>query len=493
MKTAIRFAVLAAAIGAMAAVSAAQNNPNRLTPTSPAVETYIIGGPWTLEQSGAAVGLKSAGYCVNGAQVPNPGAERMEPYYFPFIVGHGRNLQGYFDYRPKDIDEAVVAANSADGGITWNFQDEVLQLRTTCPTQANKEPDGEKDAFFGNNADNGDDDGQGHQFIINIAGHTYLYTLERASGHIDSDDLYIHEIFPQPGHPLSGAPLMDDGPTDASPVGTPEINTHTTGLMNPDGILGVVPGTWPLKIIYEQKILNGDLNPPFTTAQQCNTAWANYYATNPFGTGVNDDVTYLRLAETTDGINFKDDGALNGLNDPTDVTAYGTRWLATAGTILKLEGGKYGLLFSGGGCIDGDSDAFRYIGYAESHDLINWKVVNGLNNPILITNPYTITVNANGLPAAAGTTIMVPSTPAIGGVTNGFYAGRVYAPSATPTGHHDLTVFFAGYHTPKPKNGLGDYRTISRITLHSSQAILATSTNLNGDNNDDDNQGDNTQ
>jgi cellulose synthase/poly-beta-1,6-N-acetylglucosamine synthase-like glycosyltransferase len=28
-------------------------------------------------------------------------------------------------------------------------------------------------------------------------------------------------------------------------------------------------------------------------------------------------------------------------NDPTDVTAYGTRWLATAGTILKFEGGKF--------------------------------------------------------------------------------------------------------------------------------------------------------
>jgi hypothetical protein len=263
-------------------------------------------------------------------------------------------------------------------------------------------------------------------------------------------------------------------------------------LKNPDGILGVVPGTWPLKIIYEQKILNGDFNPPFTAAQQCNTAWGNYYATNPFGTGVNDDVTFLRLAETTDGINFKDDGILNGLNNPFDVTAFGTRWLATAGTILKLEGGKYGLLFSGGSCIDGDSDAFRYIGYAESRDLLNWTVVNGLNNPVLIASPYTITVDGNGLPATSGTAITVPSTPAIGGVTTGFYAGRVYAPSATPVGQYDLTVFFAGYHTPKPKNGLGDYRTISRITLHSSQAILATSTNLSGDTSGD-NQGNSNQ
>jgi len=53
-----------------------------------------------------------------------------------------------------------------------------------------------------------------------------------------------------------------------------------------------------------------------------------------------------------------------------------------------------------------------------------------------------------------------------------------------------LTVFFAGYHhTPKPNNGLGDYRTISRFTLRSDQAILATSTNLSAAAGDE--QGDN--
>ena len=449
-------------------------------------ETYISGGPWTLEQSGAAVGLKSAGYCDGaGKQVPNPGSERMQPYYFPFINGHGNHLQGYFDYRPKDINEAIVAASSDDGGRTWNFQQEVLELRTTCPMQLQKDPDGDKDNVNdGNNDDNGDDDGQGHQFILHIGGHSYLYTLERANGHIDSDDLYIHELTPQPGQPLAGAPRMNDGPTDSTSA-LPEIAFHTQGLLNPDGILGAVPGSWPLKIIYEQKFLNGDLTgatalPP---AQQCNTAWANYYATNPFGTGVNDDITYLRLAETTDGIHFKDDGPLQGLNDPTDVTAYGTRWLATAGTILKYEGGKYGLLYSGGGCIDGDSDAFRYIGYAESHDLLHWTVVNGLNNPILITSPYTINVDANGLPVtppATGTPVSVPSGTPVGGITSGFFAGRVYAPSATLSGSHDLNVFFAGYHTPKPKNGLGDYRTISRISIHSDTPIADASTNVGG-------------
>ena len=455
-------------------------------------ETYITGGGWTLEQSGAANGLKSSGYCDSmGNQIGNPGTERMQPYYFPVVTGRGKHLQGYFDWRPKDIDEAVAAAFTDDAGHTWTFQQKVLELRKTCPNMAQKDPDGDKDfPVQPNNSDNGDDDGQGHQFVLKIGGHTYLYTLTRSVGHIDVDDLGIHVLYPEPGKPLNGAPDADDAATDSSPAGTPELPFHTKGLLNPDGILGVVPGSWPLKIIYEQKILNGD-NTGKTAllgSQQCNTFWANYYATNPFGTAVNDDITYLRLAETTDGVTFKDDGPLKGLNDPTDVSVTGTRWLATAGTILKLEGGSYGLFFSGGGCIDGDSDAFHYIGYAESKDLINWKVINGINNPIVSSATFTMVVDPNtGVPATTGTSIMVPSKAPIVGNTMGWFSGRVYAPSATLAGHQDITVIFAGYHTPKPKNGLGDYRTIGRVSLHSSQQILAGSNDAgagdDGDNN----------
>jgi len=493
MKRAFCVGVLLLAMLGIASGLRAQNAKGIWTRNGAPTETYVIGGPWTLEQSGAAVGLKSAGYCdAKGNQVPNPSAERMQPYYFPFITGHGKHLQGYFDYRPKDTDEAVAAAFSDDAGITWNFQQKVLELRTTCPTQLQKDTDGDKDNVNnGQNDDNGDDDGQGHQFILNIAGHTYLYTLDRAVNHIDSDDLYIHELTPEPGLPLNPAPAMNDGPTDST-TAQPENAFHTAGLVNPDGILGAVPGSWPVQIIYEQKILSGDNtgNTAFPAAQRCNTYWASYYANNPFGTAVNDDITYLRLAETTDGIHFKDLGALSGLSDPMDVTAYGTRWLATAGTILKFEGGRYGLLFSGGGCIDGDSDAFHYIGYAESSDLLHWNVINGINNPIVSTQNYTITVDANGLPifppsTATGTTITVPSNTPVTGINNGFYAGRVYAPSATLFGHHDLTVIFAGYHTPKPKNGLGDYRTIGRVGLHTDRFIADASTNV-GQSADDD-------
>ncbi|HYL83775.1 MAG TPA: hypothetical protein VE263_06050 [Candidatus Angelobacter sp.] len=489
MKIVVGISMAAAALLLGAFATQADEDHIRWKSNGAPSETYITGGGWTLEQSGAAVGLKSAGYCdKNGNQIGNPGTERMQPYYFPVIQGHGKHLQGYFDWRPKDTDEAVAAAFSDDAGLTWTFQQKVLELRTTCPNQVQKDPDGDKDNKPDpNNSDNGDDDGQGHQFVIRIAGHTYLYTLDRAVNHIDSDDLYIHELDPQLGLPLNGAPAMNDGPTDASPAGTPEISFHTTGLLNPDGILGVVPGSWPLKIIYEQKILNGDNtgSTALPASQQCNTFWANYYATNPFGTGVNDDISYLRLAETTDGVNFKDDGILQGLNDPTDVTATGTRWLATAGTIMKLEGGKFGLLFSGGGCISGDSDAFQYIGYAESSDLLHWTVVNGLNNPVVSTAPFTITVNSSGVPDAAGAPVTFPAKTPIVGNTMGWFSGRVYAPSGTLLDRHNITVIFAGYHTPKPKNGLGDYRTIGHVSLHSDRAILAIGQGGDSDDEDD--------
>jgi hypothetical protein len=152
---------------------------------------------------------------------------------------------------------------------------------------------------------------------------------------------------------------------------------------------------------------------------------------------------------------------------------------------LKLEHGKYGLLFSGGGCIDGDSDAFHYIGYAESTDLIHWNVVNGLNNPIVSVAPFTLAVDPNGIPASGGANVTVPSTTPVAGNAMGWFSGRVYAPSGAIFDAHDLTVIFAGYHTPKPKNGLGDYRTIGRVSLHSSQRLSDADGELDGHHDDD--------
>jgi hypothetical protein len=482
-------AVLAATFGAGVKANAQVKWTRNGAPT----DVTITGGPWTLEQSGAANRLKSAGYCdANKNQIGNPGTERMEPYYFPEVFGFGKHLQGYFDWRPKDTDEGVVAASSDDGGQSWTFQQKVLELRTTCPNMVQKDPDGDKDnSPDPNNSDNGDDDGQGHQYVIHINGHVYLYTLIRSSGHIDSDQLVIHELNPTAGQPLTGAPLANDAPTDPGDAPPASLYTmHTTGLLNPDGILGVVPGVSPLTIIYEQKILNGDNTgtTAFPASQQCNAVWANYYATNPAGIGTNDDITFLRLASTTDGIQFTDLGALQGLNDPPTVSFVGTRWLATAGTIFKLRSGRWGLFFSGGNCYTGDSDSFHYIGYAESADLMHWSVINGLTNPIATIFPATMTVDSNGIPVTSGgSAVTIPFVAPVVGNTLGFFAGRVYAPSAPLAGDRDVTVFFAGYHTAKPKNGLGDYRTIGRVSLHSSEDILASSQSPNGRDDDHDN------
>jgi hypothetical protein len=67
----------------------------------------------------------------------------------------------------------------------------------------------------------------------------------------------------------------------------------------------------------------------------------------------------------------------------------------------------------------------------------------------------------------------------------GWFSGRVYAPSAALFDHHDITVVFAGYHTPKPKNGLGDYRTIGRVSLHTEREIVAIGQRAREDDRDD--------
>jgi len=68
----------------------------------------------------------------------------------------------------------------------------------------------------------------------------------------------------------------------------------------------------------------------------------------------------------------------------------------------------------------------------------------------------------------------------------GWFAGRVYAPSATLFDSHNITVIIAGYHTQKPKFGLGDYRTIGRVSLHSNREIVAIGQGGDDDRNDDD-------
>ena len=94
----------------------------------------ILNGPWTLHESVAnfihdasgivppatqtappytGTGTPYASYCnAAGKLAVNHGFSLMQPYYFPFVRRHGDILEGFFDYRPRNEQEAVVAATT---------------------------------------------------------------------------------------------------------------------------------------------------------------------------------------------------------------------------------------------------------------------------------------------------------------------------------------------------------------------------------------------
>ncbi|MDF5723167.1 MAG: hypothetical protein PUP91_22385 [Rhizonema sp. PD37] len=388
-------------------------------------EASIVGGPWTLAQSGASNALPSAGYCVNNVRQNNPGTELMQPYYFPLTTGVGNNLQGYFDYRPRNITEAIVAATSNDAGKTWSFQRMVLDLSDKCPAS--------------DSDTNNDDNGQGHPFVMRVQGRNYLYTLDRSADNIDQSGLVVHQLNPEPELLLQGVAEFLDVPQ------------RTTGLLNPDGIIGEIPKAKERLVMYLQKQKSADNtgDTALPESQQCGV--------NPTGRAANHDIVTPRLATTKDGVNFKDLGAVSGLNDSTTVSLTQTRYVGPRGTIIELPNHRYGLFFSGGNCLDADSDAFHYIGYAESQDLRHWTIVNGINNPIASVAP--ITVNVNDTPTT------IPSNTPVVGETQSWFAGRVYSPSVTLLNKNDVTLVFAGYRTAQPSNDLSNYRTIGRVSL----------------------------
>jgi hypothetical protein len=819
--------------------AAAQNA--QWTAASTPVQATIAGGPWTLAQGGTATkGGAYDGttpYCAPGNS--GGGTELMNstsvvntfsPYYFPFVVGSGQNVKGYFDYRPKNINEGVVAATSTNAGQSWTFQAMAEQLTTECP---NSDSNSANDSA-GNPA--GNDDGEGHPSILSYGSSTILYTLNRASGHVDSDGLIVHQLRPTPASPLNplpaNSPLMQppavnmiagwnlnsavntstsyptipgspsfkvnnspapstgtgtasalgmtnsytystaavtvhgtptgyavndtgtigsssvqytvtavsaggvvtavatpqfssasglvvgttysthtttgagsgltlkvtgvtttgsvdgddvtgttlssdpagvqtnniapndnnawrirgpglpsggtvgttntgngwnlaappctqgaqfmastagyryillqfdwyttaqgvrdlqalyttDGGSTWTPVGPIQvsaggnafnnqivINFHalgitsvennsgfgvrlvsvydpaynggagysipsggnvcsaaatgtytaaslgsnnqpviynnnsgnwrfdevnilgtagntnpitsdpivnTTGLVNPDGILAVVPNTYPIKVLYVSKTLNSDYLAP--------TGYPLCPASIPNG-NLNDDVEVVRIATTTNFVNFTDitpfntpafslnGGAntpiqmVNGLSDPSTTSYSGVRWIAPNGTLLRLSNGNWGLFFGGGNCLDGDSDAFHAIMYAESNgsDLTNWTVINGINNPIA-----SVAQVSNVTDPQSGQTVTIPAnTPVVGqSVAGGLYdwfSGRVYGLQAIVTGAGTVSLVFSGYNAGFQLGGsskdYSNYRNIGQVNLSVANVTL---------------------
>jgi hypothetical protein len=243
-------------------------------------------------------------------------------------------------------------------------------------------------------------------------------------------------------------------------VNTPlTLPTETTGLTNPDGILAYVPNTYPFKILYVDKTLNGDY--AFPTSEQCGAS--------PVSGKINHDTSYVHLATSTDSIHWTDMGAVNGLNDPTNIS-YSTglpRYVSDNGTLIKLSNGNYGLFFGAGNCLDGDSDAFHAILYAESNgsDLTHWTVINGINNPIASVNTITATDPVTNQP------VTVPSTAPVVGPTQNWFSGRVYGPQAAVLNTSTVNLIFAGYSAAYSAD-ISSYRTIGQVQLSAAGATL---------------------
>jgi hypothetical protein len=486
------------------------------------VQSTIIDGPWTLHEDNSffqhdasgilppstqtappysGTGVPYASYCdKQGKITKNHGRSVMQPFYFPFVRARQGQLEGYFDYRPRNEQEATVAAFSNDWGATWHFKGEALGLNPYCPWDST-DPDnqfvsvnGVKTAY-GSDAASASDNGLGHAFVLRVKEREHIYHLNRASGHIDTDQLVVHALERREGLsdlPKFGyvSPLASGGYPALEPTAK-----ATTGLTTPDAILGSVEMGTGAAVVYVAKALNADNTgaTALPAAQQCPKTPA--FALTNLDTGkqkkANHDIVTIRVATTQDGLNFTDVGAASGVADPTTVALNGIRWLGS-GSILRLSDGRYGMFFGAGNCLDNDSDGFHFVGYAETtnvvraaSDLLSWKVIYGFDNPLISTDPVTDytagrtypanapVVNVHGSDAVASAQVApwvapTPAAPIVtptGGYNANFFSGRVYDPQAVYTDDKTVTIVFAGYNTPQPSSNLGDYRSIGRVQL----------------------------
>ena len=199
----------AASAALLSNVNAKADTPVTITyvPNSVA-EARIANGPWTLhsglgrnphDASGivppkgtktpfnpptAKFGTPYANYCVGGQVQTAQGFNPMQPYYFPFVRPNSGWIQGFFDYRPRNEQEATVSAISTDAGKSWIFKDQGLGLNPYCPADPT-DPDnnnvivGGVSTPYGSDAANAADNGLGHSFVMTVGGDQLLYQLNR--------------------------------------------------------------------------------------------------------------------------------------------------------------------------------------------------------------------------------------------------------------------------------------------------------------------------
>ena len=194
--------------------TAAVSNADGTSPSEPNLAVYpgvnsatdgdgpypagVVGTPGTLD-----------GYCGTGdwkaaaagspTRQPASSTLPLAPDYFPHIVRNSDGtLTGYFDYRPKDADEAIIAATSTDNGQSWTYQGEALEQNPGyCPTGDTN------------------DDGEGHPNVISVGGTSRIYTLPRAAGDNAGTGMLVHALTGGESHPLAGVPATESTGIDA--------------------------------------------------------------------------------------------------------------------------------------------------------------------------------------------------------------------------------------------------------------------------------------
>src|ERR1700737_2695211 len=158
----------------------------------------------------------------------------------------------------------------------------------------------------------------------------------------------------------ASAPPMARTPTTPATRGSPTLEPAagaTVGLQSPDAILGALRIGDLTTIVYVEKQLGGGPHTPvLTTSQTCpNTpSWALTNRDTGKPRKANNDIITIRVATTTDGINFADLGAANGLQDPYSIALNAIRWLGS-GSIIPLSNGHYGMFLGAGNSPDNDS------------------------------------------------------------------------------------------------------------------------------------------
>ena len=163
------------------------------------------------------------GYCGSGnsaaesakspARQPTGTTLPLAPAYFPHIVQNADgSLTGYFDYRPKDADEAIVSATSTDNGKDWTYDSEALEQNPgACPSS------------------DLNDDGEGHPNVLTIGGTNFLYTLPRAAGDNAGVGMLVHPLTPTASNPLAGLPSTEQTGIDPDDFASSGVSLATTG------------------------------------------------------------------------------------------------------------------------------------------------------------------------------------------------------------------------------------------------------------------------